>query len=102
MAARKAKAPLTHYEIVPLSNGRAIAGYPPVSVPLDAVVQKRLGLLVTRPVTIVAFKDDRPIELTAVRLQGAGVKRACVLATPIRIAPGTSAELGANSLLFLE
>ncbi len=104
MSARKsgarAKAPTTHYEIVPLSKGKAIAGYPPVPVPMDALVKRRLGLLLTTPIAIVAFKDDKPIELEAVRLQGAGVKRTCTLATPVRIAPGGAAELGANSLLF--
>lgn len=102
MGKARAKAPTTHYEIVPLQKGKAIAGYAPLQVPLEAVQQRKLGLLLTAPVLIMVGKDDRPIELEAVRLQGAGVRRTCTLATPIRIAPGTSAELGANSLLFLE
>ena len=102
MGKARAKAPLTHYEVVFLHRGKAISGYAPVRVPLEAVQRRRNGLLLTQAVRLDVGKDDAAVELDHVRLQGLGLKRLCTLANPIRVAPGSSVELGANSLLFLE
>lgn len=103
MAARKAKAPKpAHHEIRFMCDGKPVQGLAPIIVWPAELHQRRGGLTLGRALQITIGEADPSVSVDAVKLTGLSENRWALLSSPIRIAPGATIELGANSLLFLE